>query len=340
MYSIIKKINSRILSFYKGNRFYLWYVLRNERAKQRWIELAPHYRLTNSCIQRKIVVCPYEGKVISGGLADRFRGILSTYYVCKQIGVDFKLHYVHPFNLKDYLEPNGYDWYISKGEVSYQIPKDNILILDSTEDSKYQECQQKHWLINHIKQCQGQIHVYTNASFSYENGYHELFNELFKPSARLAESIEKQRSLIGDRYVSISCRFLNLFGDFNETFGYKEQLTVDERNSLLDKLKLQVEKIHDQYPEYRVLANSDSTTFLEFINKQFPYVYVIPGHITHIDHKKSDGGYDQYEKTFLDFFMIAHAEKIYVLKTGRMHISGYPYAASFVYEKPFEIVRF
>lgn len=340
MVLLYKRIKNRLVVLWKSNRYYLWYGLRKEREKLRWAELAQYYELLDFSTEDKKVICIYEGKVVSGGLADRFRGILSVFYVCKQLGVDFKLRYVHPFNLEDFLLPNKYNWRIEENEMSYQLPQENVLILDATQDSVFQWHHQESWLISHLKKCKGQIHVYTNASFSYEKGYHELFNELFKPSARLAASIKKQKEVIDGKYISISCRFLNLFGDFNETFGYKEQLTADERISLLYRLKVQVERIHDQYPKYRVLVNSDSTTFLEFINQQLPYIYVIPGHITHIDNKESDGGYNQYEKTFLDFFMIAQAEHIFVLKTGRMHISGYPYAASFVYNKPFDIVKF
>lgn len=340
MVLLYKRIKNRLVVLWKSNRYYLWYGLRKEREKLRWAELAQYYELLDFSTEDKKVICIYEGKVVSGGLADRFRGILSVFYVCKKLGIDFSLKYTHPFNLEDYLLPNKYNWHIDENEVVYKLPKENVLILDSTQDSEFQKHCQESWLINRLKQCKGQIHVYTNASFSYEKGYHELFNELFKPSARLASSIEKQKEAIGGNYVSISCRFLDLLGDFNETFGYNVQLTADEKETLLNRLKQQVEKIHNQNPNSRVLVNSDSTTFLSFIRQQLPYTYIIPGYITHIDNKTADGGYEYYEKTFVDFFMIAQAEHIYVLKTGRMHISGYPYAASFVYNRPFDLIRF
>ena len=86
------------------------------------------------------------------------------------------------------------------------------------------------------------------------------------------------------------------------------------------------------------MVNSDSITFTERA-QAFPYVFVNPGSITHIDNTR-DKGYETFEKTFLDFFMIANAERIYLLKTGRMYKSGYPYAASLIYGKPFKVINF
>ena len=38
--------------------------------------------------------------------------------------------------------------------------------------------------------------------------------------------------------------------------------------------------------------------------------------------------------------MIAHAEHIYTLKTGKMYETGFPYAASFIYQRPYDIIVF
>ena len=97
--------------------------------------------------------------------------------------------------------------------------------------------------------------------------------------------------------------------------------------------------LHDRYPGKHILVNSDSTTFLQTAAK-LDYVYVIPGNITHIDGKNDTDEYNAYEKTFLDFFMIANAERIYLLRTGQMYNSGYPFAASKIYNRPFEKIEF
>ena len=259
--------------------------------------------------------------------------------MCKQLDIKFRLVFNNPFELKEYLEPNNYNWLEDNLNLRYDIPKDNILILDATQDSPYQKMKQKKWLQRLLSKRNGQIHVYTNAAFSYDYGYHELFHELFKPTDRLQSAIDKQLSAIDSRYISISCRFLNLLGDFNETHGYDNHLPEEEKETILSSVLMQVEKLHLKHPDCKILCNSDSVTFLKRV-LQFDYTYVIPGEVTHIDAKGSHGDYHKYEKTFLDFFMIANADHIYLLKTGQMFKSGYPYAASKLYNKPFDTISF
>lgn len=324
-----------------SNTRYAWYVTRKKRFHILSGILSPKYACPGRIIpqETKIVICPYEGKLEGGGLADRLRGIISVYYICKKLSIDFKIVFNYPFKLEDYLEPNKYDWRDGNNILRYDIPNENILIVDTTQDSTYQKEQQLKWLYKHISKRKGQIHVYTNAAFSYDNGYKELFHELFKPTFKLQMAINNQLAKLGSKYISVSCRFLNLLGDFNETHGYTSVLTDDEKEDLILSVIDQVKLLHQKYPEYKILCNSDSITFLHRVS-YLSYTYVIPGEITHIDERDSHGDYYKYEKTFLDFFMIANAQYIYILKTGRMHKSGYPYAASFVFNRPFRIVQF
>lgn len=341
MIPIITSVSEMLESFFKNHSLYLWYITRKDREKMiRKVISASYTDMIENTNDDTIVICPYEGLVRSGGLADRFRGILSTFYVCKKLNLKFKLYYIYPFSLNNYVVPNLYDWTINEKDIKHDIPSDSIIVLDTTEDSVFQKSKQEKYLMKHLRECVGQIHVYTNASFSYDKNYHILFNELFKPSDRLQNAIDNQLRLIGSRYVSVSCRFLDLLGDFNETYGYNICLLDSEKENLLISLLRKIEKIHSQNEGLRVLINSDSRTFLNYVTQHTDYTYVIPGEITHIDNQKFDDNYEKYEKTFLDFFMIANADHIYTLKTGRMHNTGYPYAASFVYNKPYSLICF
>lgn len=341
MKNILKRVIDHIIYLRNENSIYSWYIIRKDRYRYLSKILYPKYSANMGDIQEntKIVICPYEGFLEGGGLADRLRGILSTFYICKLLNVQFRLVFSSPFLLKNYLVPNKYNWSDEANVLRYNIPKENVLILDTTQESAYQKRQQKKWLEKKIRERNGQIHVYTNASYSYDNGYHVLFHELFKPSEELQKSIDEQLAVLGNQYISISCRFLNLLGDFNETHGYADALTEDKKDELLNSVISQIKNLHQKHLNRKILCNSDSVTFLDKV-KKLPYTYVIPGEVTHIDAKDSRGDYKRYEKTFLDFFMIAHASHIYILKTGRMHKSGYPIAASYVFEKPIDIIQF
>ena len=85
--------------------------------------LAPYYtanapRAKNS---RKQIICMYDGRMHHCGISDRLRGAVSAYYIARQMGYDFRIFFVHPFRLEDYLMPNEVDWRITKEELCYNL---------------------------------------------------------------------------------------------------------------------------------------------------------------------------------------------------------------------------
>lgn len=290
-------------------------------------------------LDNKRVICIYDGKIRNGGLADRLRGIVSVYKVCKEQNLKFKIIFTSPFNLSEFIEPNIIDWRITEQELNYNTTIADLCYIDTLSGSDYEAKKQEEWFRREFKKKYNEFHVRTNAIFSYNGDYSTLFNELFKPSPKLQASIEKQKEILGVGYISTSFRFMNLLNDFNETVELHGKLTQEERNELIVKNIEQLQLLHDKYPGKRILVNSDSTTFLQAA-AELDYVYIIPGNITHIDGKNSSNEYETYEKTFLDFFMIANAERIYLLRTGQMYNSGYPFAASKIYNRPFEKIEF
>ena len=288
---------------------------------------------------KKRVVCIYDGKIKNGGFADRLRGIISVYEVCREQGVDFKIIFNSPFELALFLVPNKVNWQINKSDLNYNRKITDICYIDTKIGCKYEAKRQKLWFRKEFKKRYKEFHIRTNAIFAYDGDYATLFNELFSLSPRLQSSIERQKGILGTNYISTSFRFMNLLDDFNETVELHGKLTKEEQKELITKNIEQLQLLHNKYPEKRILVNSDSTTFLQSA-EELDYVYVIPGNITHIDGKNDKDEYSAYEKTFLDFFMIANAEKIYLLRTGQMYNSGYPFAASKIYNKPFEKIEF
>ena len=290
-------------------------------------------------LEKKRAVCIYDGKIRNGGLADRLRGIVSVYEICKEKNIDFKLIFTDPFELSKFLVPNKVNWKIEKKELNYNPTVTNICYIDTLTGSKYESNQQRKWFIREFNKKYKEFHIRTNATFAYDRDYATHFKELFKPSAKLQTSIDRQKEILGTGYISTSFRFMNLLGDFNETVDLQNKLTKEEQSELIAKNIEQIKNLHKRHPEKRIIANSDSTTFLQEAAK-LDYVYTIPGNITHIDGKNTSSEYATYEKTFLDFFMIANAEKIYLLRTGQMYNSGYPFAASRIYNRPFERIDF
>ena len=288
---------------------------------------------------KKRAVCIYDGKIKNGGLADRLRGIVSVYEVCKELDIEFKLIFNSPFELSSFLVPNKVDWTIEGKELNYNTNVTDLCYIDTKTGSAYEAKRQKQWFRKELKKRYKEFHIRTNAIFAYDSDYSTLFNELFRLSPRLQASIDKQKEILGTDYISTSFRFMNLLCDFNETVVMQDLLTESEKAVLIARNIEQIEKLHANNPGKRILVNSDSSTFLQRA-AELDYVYTIPGNITHIDGKNNSDEYSAYEKTFLDFFMIANAEKIYLMRTGQMYSSGYPLAASKIYNRPFEKIEF
>lgn len=341
--SLITNIKWRLSKIFLSDEKRSWNKVKNQniRFKKGEIISLDEYS-TESVIKQlnnKKVICIFDGKIKNGGLADRLRGIVSVYEVCKEQNLDFKILFTSPFNLSEFLVPNKVDWRIKENELNYNTNITDLCYIDTLAGSEYEAKKQEQWFRREFKKKYNEFHVRTNAIFSYNGDYSTLFNELFKPSPKLQASIEKQKEILGVGYISTSFRFMNLLNDFNETVELHCKLTQEERNELIVKNIEQLQLLHDKYPGKRILVNSDSTTFLQAAAK-LDYVYVIPGNITHIDGKNKENEYKAYEKTFLDFFMIVNAEKIYLMRTGQMYNSGYPFAASKVYNKPFKKIEF
>lgn len=289
------------------------------------------YPVQNPQKIRKGIVVMVDGREIHGGFADRLRGICSIYQFCKNNNINFSIYYTDPFRLEDYLLPNQVQWICKDDEISfdsrYSYP---IFLYEWMFPHKYHKLYLKlRTIFSHKKQLQ----VYTNSHFYYES-FSTQFQSLFKPTPHLLNVINVNMRSINSKYIAMVFRFQQLLGDFKE--GDFKTLNFHEQEELIERCIRKVKELWDG--TQKILITSDSKKFLDKIN-YLEFVHIIPGNIVHIDYTK-DANYETYLKSFIDFYMIANAEKIYLLKTGDMYQSGFPKSASKVYNKPFELIEF
>lgn len=289
----------------------------------------------NRSVNKKRVVYLCDGRTVAGGLADRFKGLLSLYALCREAGYEFRMCYTSPFRLADYLEPADYDWLIEPHEL--HADKAAMLVLENTEDSDYHTQRQAEWLRERMAEGPAEMHVITNSNYAYTLDYAGLFRQIFRPTPQLAAALEAERTRLG-RYVTVNARFLTMLGDFRET-GDNVALPAAEARALMERCMAELEKLHTRHPQHVLLVNSDSMRFLAEAQR-LPYVRIVEGGVAHTDLMARKGAEDAHMKLFLDFFLIASAEAIYLLHTPPMRISGFPYAASRLAGKEMEIVEF
>jgi hypothetical protein len=273
-----------------------------------------------------------DGKLRHGGLADRLYGIMNIYAICKAKTIPFKLYWIFPFEIKNFLIPNEYDWIIDKNKISYSLKYSKVIV-------KIQE----NTVLKNLK-LNKQIHIYCNnknldqINKAYHTGfsYSTLFNELFKYS----ESFQKNLSVninnhLKDAYMGIQLRFMDLIGDFNEEV-FSNELPDLKKQELLDLCHNIIKKLSNLYHK-KIFLTSDSITFLRFIAGKIDAVYFIPGNSTHMD-RVSNASLCDHEKTFLDFFLLSSAYKIINIYGHGLYKSGFGEFASKVYNRDFQAI--
>lgn len=276
-----------------------------------------------------------DGKRRHGGLADRLRSYLTYYGYCQRHGIRFAINFTSPFNLEDYLEPNSYDWRLRPGELTFNseeahpFPFVTSGPLDDFERSEQKKLVDKYIGGGKYKQ----YHLYSNYCFDEED-FPKYFKELFKPAPHLASVIEECKRGLGEAYISVSTRFLELLGDFEEP-RKREKLDASGQSKLISRCREEVEKLHARYPGMRIFLTSDSRKFLDAC-RDLPYVFMAEGEINHID--KKDEGAD-HTKTFVDFLLIGGAEKVFQIKCGPMYAGNFSLRSAGIHGRPYQLIE-
>lgn len=346
---MIKNITYGIRYFVKVTlNYWLFREYRFRRDARR--HYLPSYSLTAAPArnERPLIICMFDGKRYQGGLADRLRGIMTTYKFCKDNGLDFRIHFVSPFRLEEYLEPNEYDWRIADGDVSFNR-NDSLPVnidtahIDVAKDLQFQKKITRKFLLGGIKKYR-QIHVYTRTWYE-EAHFRELFAELFRPTAAVREIVDRQTAALDNgNFISVSTRFLELLGDFSEKRNRAAAGTGEEKQKMLiERCLSKIDEIKRMHPEVnKVLVTSDSSKFLSAARERYSYVYVIPGKTGHIDVVGGTAdGESIYMKTFVDFLTLSRSKKLYLIATGGMYRrSGFAQRAAQIGGRPFERIIF
>ena len=299
-------------------------------------------RATNEQVQ---VIFMADGRRPHGGLTDRLRGLLSTYSVCKQCGYDFRINFVSPFQLSDYLQPHTFDWRIAPEEICYNnqdATVETFLAHGEVLNSSYTYWRTKRRIRKDAKKFK-QIHVYSNASMSEREQKAracELFNELFTPIPALQAKLDENARAIGGKYCSASFRFQQMLGDFkDDKGGHWKTLDSADQQKLMDTCLQQLKAVREREQIDKMLLASDSIRFLEFAQEWLDFVYVVPGQMMHIEANEPIP-FEVNLKTFVDMLMISRAEKAFLFQTGDMYSSNFPRFASELGGIPFEVIHF
>ncbi|MCL1827148.1 MAG: methyltransferase domain-containing protein [Candidatus Cloacimonetes bacterium] len=270
-----------------------------------------------------------------GGLADRLRGIITCYQFTKSLDVDFKISFIHPNNLINYLRPNEVDWEINPESIIFDSKISLFMPLSGRDTAVRNPIIELQYLFKYYQQ----IVMPTNRPPNQEL-FSEDFHKLFKLSPVLKSEVDKNISLIGGLgYISATFRFQNLLGDFYEG-PTRVTMPTEERPALIQKCLEQLTLIYRKcYPNKsnKILVCSDSLTFLEIVSK-LDYVYTIPGNLAHLKYNDDFDGSIML-KSFTDFFMLSNSNCLYDVVIDKMYKGGFTQKASLINQKPYQLIR-
>lgn len=318
-----------LISLIKNRRMYYYYKLRRWlKDTYAFIKLKKFYNtnVPEAPNSSPLIIFMCDGHRHHGGLGDRLSGLISTYAYCKQHGKNFKIYWVSPYQLTDFLLPQKYNWVLNPNNISYNSKNSTPVYISYRESLKSQ--QKKAHKLLFRKECL-QTHVYSNMKYPFPINFKFLFNELFRPSLCLKEAIDKERECLPKDYISVTFRFQQLLGDFEEG-NFPIIKSEEKRELLIEKCIKQVELIHKKegYPK-KILVTSDSTSFLSRVS-ELPYVQIIKGEMVHVDFNTKDVNNSVHMKSFIDLFLLSGATKIYSVIEPPLYPTGFPMFASLV----------
>ena len=192
MVAFIKNRINKFSSYIPIIRYLKWSKSLKNLPNDVFLKVKKTYGNNTVNINFKSVVNIYDNNFYGGGLADRFKGIIASYHFAKQNNINYKLYFVSPFDLIDYLEPNLYNWQCSFNDIYEFNDNRNNIYLMSYDSTEYLKSKHKMYFNQIIRNnSSNQLHFYTNSNCAYNLSYSKLFNELFKPSIRLSQSLKR-----------------------------------------------------------------------------------------------------------------------------------------------------
>lgn len=296
-----------------------------------WIMLLRYNKFSLSSDKMPMLISAIDGRRNTQGLTDRFKGIISVYALSKALNVSFRCVYTSPFNLTDFLIPNKYNW----------LPRENELS-DSVKDVRFKILRKQLSMKRLLKllPLKKQIRVYANIDYLneinriYKQNYRwgELFKELFKTTAELEKQLRYHLDKIGhNEFTACVFRFQSLLGDFKE-YNYSS-VPQAKQQELIEKNRNALKKIIEEV-KTPVLVTSDSSSFITAVSN-IKHVYTLLGRVVHLD-CTLDAEKDVYMKSFIDFFLISNARKVYSIGTKEMYPTQFPLYAAKINNVPFE----
>ena len=265
------------------------------------------------------------------GITDRLKTAVGLYWVALQNGVGFKFIHTAGFDIRDYLVPNKVEWSAElsditklpwkKKKLDYIPPFNGV---PSLKKNKTYIC----------KRYIGKNIIEMLDVPEWQKVWRGLFNDLFAPSELVRKTVEDYD--LPERYAVVNARFINSL-EQSENVDYNSPLPPEERRRLIDSV-LEKVALCQAGSEVPVIVYSDSETFLKAVSENGFRICDPTG----TGNIMNQGVSDMVKlMTFVNFFHMARAEKIYSIlnvegfPANCLYKTQYPRYAAILGDKPF-----
>lgn len=275
-----------------------------------------------------------NGYQTHGGLADRLKGMMTTYFLSKIKEMNFYNFYTYPFDF-------NIIWYNPDINITQLVVNPFKLKIHSIDSSKMKLGYE--YFLN-IKYKDRTNLIFSNANLlsidlnnkpwqpTFTNYYMEL-KRLFED--KLSQNFkESYPDIVVGGYHVVHFRCMNYFGDFEDSQlpGLKEEVHDNIIDVIANKLKVQLKS--SIYDPYFIIA--DSRKLLVALNEKGFSVFDV-GSTAHID--ISGASIEDYMRGFFEFYLLEHAKSIestVLYHKNKPFNSHYAYVASILGDVPFE----
>ncbi|MGM9803096.1 MAG: hypothetical protein ACI308_02860 [Muribaculaceae bacterium] len=316
-------------------RWYRWTSVSAQNSKdvgQKSVGRGLAIKQTNG---RAMVFCA-DGRMPHGGMFDRLKGAISVYAAAQVLHRDFRICFTSPFVLERYLEPNSYDWRLCEGGRSKSMWQARPVVMYGEWSNPRRLLKRRHRETHFYYGYDSLEYISNRCGKKFDWG--ELYGELFKPTAYLQQYIDDCKHGLGDGYVAVHLRFMNLLGDKME-YDIDPTLPAAEQQSLKARALAALREVIEKNVGYKVLLATDSESFSAYVSSEQPDVQFIPGEIKHIG-TSAETSDEAVVKMFIDYYMIAGAKRVYNIVGPGMWPSAFPEYAAKIGRCPFERVHF
>jgi hypothetical protein len=290
----------------------------------------------------RAIVFMLDEHLPKGGLVDKLKGIVSTKALADYLGYDFKIFVKSRVSsLDQFLRLRNAKSYLKDSELSFNFREASPFFIYNYFPENFEKRLQ-------MIKAYAQPHLYCNLnllSFIFDNTtskskrWGDIFNEIFKFDSGILKMAEK---IVHSPAIGIHLRFMNLLNDFTESGGSNDYLDDTEKKILLEKCMTAINQIVVENRGIKLLlVSSDSKTFLlavqgnEVLKQRAIEIYADP---THVAHTGIENDVTVMGKAVLDFFLLSRCDRIFQVKSSRMHNSDFPKYASYITGKELTLV--